>query len=213
MYKKNVVILGSLDDHLFKLSNEYNLILINDDIHCLEKNKYIMHFPIKNTLDEIKILTNILKKRFKIIDAIIINIKEPYETKPIEKIKYDIFCMSIRSNINNFILTIKYFIPLLKLSENPNIIIIFHKNLFNIKAYWSITESTNKFLLMFTQCMNEEYKNISDIKINFISTENIINIYKKNIFPYINLKKTTTSLYKICFYIIKNTIKNLIIKI
>ena len=216
MYKKNIIILGSSACYLSSLTNfltNQKLILIDENIYFLENVKNVSWFPIKNIKNEFEIFSCILNKHVKLIDAIIINLYEPMSTEPIEKINNSKWNNNITKHINDFFLILKYLLPLVQKSYNAKLIIILHKNAYNIKAYWSITESVNNVFITFLKCLNEEYKNITNIKINFVSTENISDLYKKNIYPYKSKKKPVTALYEACLYLINNDIKNMIIKI
>ena len=218
--KKNLIILENskiFTEKLCKIFKKENMqiITLNESIYNLENSKSSIIYPIDKKNTNFKLLTSIIKNKIKTLDSIIINTDIPLYTKPLEQINDYHWEQQIYKNINTPFYLIKNMLSLLKKTKNPNINIIIHKNPANIKAYWSITECINNGLIALMETINEEYKNINNLRINCISTENINSLYKKNIYPYkVNQNdKNLQHLVNTLIYLIKSNIKNKIIKV
>ncbi len=216
--KKNIIMIGSLANYMKHLcenllKKKYQIFFLNPNIYELEKNKNTSIYPISSNLEELNILQHILKKKIKNIEGIIINTSEPYYAQPFEQIDSKLWINTLTTNIYLNINIIKNNILLLKKSKNPFITIILHQHTKKIKAFFGLNNCINNALIALMKTLTKEYKNISNIKINCITTENIKISYKKEIYPYkINKNfKNINNLIKTNMFLMKKKIKNKII--
>lgn len=213
----NIILLSTNEKLINSLSKKAyeNIILINENIHYLEKiaknNKKIILYPIAikndNYEKEKSIFFEIIKKNINKIEKIIIDTKEPEYARLFSNINNEEFLYLLNKDIEN---VLKLFKSFLKYEDKIKILILIHKEKNAKNNFLIIKNCINKFLLEF---MNNINKNYTNIKINCISTENVNLEYKKNIYPFkknIHFKKVS-DLTNACMFILKKNIKNKIL--
>lgn len=216
MKKNNKIILLSDNEKLINSINQENkekIILINKNIHTLEKvkrNNKIIIYPINlkenNNYSEKIIISNIIKKYSYNISAIIIDTKEPKNAQPFKNIDIKNLNDLLYTDINNTINLLNFNS---NLDSKIKLIILINKEIKKINNFFTIKNCINKFLIEFMKNEN----NNKNIYINCISTENINLDYKNYIYPFKNKTKLKDIiiLAKTCKFIIEKNIKNKII--
>lgn len=187
-----------------------NLLILEEDIYSLEKKSNFIVFPINKDLKSLK---NFLKKDFKVSNFIVFTDLVGL-VKPFDQISFQDLYESNKKFV--FLLNyIKSFLSLFKNNDEINLFVILHKNFKNKIPFWYISDFINSSMISLMEIINFEYKNITNLRINCISTENIKNLYNKNIFPYRNIfvEKNIINLAEVCFYLSNKKINNKIIKI
>lgn len=215
---KNIIIKGININNIINTYNKTkitydNIIIFDKDIYFLEKyqkNSNIHIFPIDIKQNEINTIQWLIQKKIKNIDGIIIYTYEPEKITLLNQINNKKINTFLQKNINIIFLMIKSFINILEYSNNPFITIYLHKNAKNIQTFLSISECINSMITTLTKTLYQEYKNIKDIKINLLSTENINLIYKKKNYTYKKNKnlKNNHNILDTQTYILKKKIKN-----
>ena len=174
--KKNIVLIN-IENEIYK-SLKNKLIELNSNIIIADyftkektKNKNVSIYKIdknKNIYNEYTILCNLIKRKYKHIDVLIINNTKIPNLTPIEYIEIDNWINTINNNINYSFLIIKTLIPLLKLSNNGLIILnAYHQKKIE-KAFMGEIACSNAFLISLMKIINEEHKNSNKVRVNII---------------------------------------------
>lgn len=212
--KKSIILLSDNKELIttFKKNTNIDLIIINQEIHNLEKIKKYKIYPL-NILDinnnENIILSNILNKNINTIESIIIDTTPPKYAKLFENTSLNDFTNIFNKNLYSLLKIIKLF-QFNHIEKKINIIILIHREKNKNKLFFFTNVCMNKLL---TEIMINISNSQDKIKINCISTENLNMEYKNVIFPYkkkCKLKKTI-KIIKACNLIIKKKLEKKII--
>lgn len=215
--KKNILIFKTNDNIHKLLQKKLTTMGANVIIADYEsKNNYdndstsIYNINKKNNVtNEYILLKNLIQRKYKYIDSMILNNLIFPDSTPIEYFNTKKWINVINNNINNTFIIIKTFISLIKKSKNGSIIFNIHKNKKSNKAFIGCFESTNAYLISLMKTINDEYKNINNIRVNAI---NINKIKNKILYPFKKkVYEQDSDIIDTYIYLINKNLKNKII--